>query len=118
MSFCLYWVTHQICRQALEAERDDRHKEVDDLRQHLAAVQAESAEQAASMDAQLQAAQERVDSIAHRAEVLQVSAASSLRFPAQLVIEAHKSLAPCCQRAWESSATATKEEKMRKNKHV
>ena len=65
-------------RQALEAERDDRNKEVDDYRQRLAALQAESAEQAASMDARLQAAQGQVDSIAHRAEELQASTCSLL----------------------------------------
>ncbi len=84
--FCLYVVRRRNSRQALDAERDERREEVDDLRQRLAALQAESAEQAASMDAQLQAAQGQVDSITQRAEELQASAASSLGFPLQLII--------------------------------
>ena len=60
--------------QALDAERDERREEVENLRQRLAGLQAESAEQAARMDAQLQAAQRQVASAAHRAEEMQVSA--------------------------------------------
>ena len=73
---CACVVTRLKPWQALEDERSDRRKEVDELRQRLADLQAESAEEAASMNAQLQTVQQQADSMLHRADELQASATS------------------------------------------